>query len=85
MEAMIKELSGIAIHKNITTQNGEPDAITVANMLAKKSDALGLRMFAKKPIFAVWKGEKSLCAPEHGAPFCVSALIRKVLIPRYAR
>ncbi len=57
---MMKELSGIATHKNITTQNGEPDAITVANMLAKKSDAFGLRMFVKKPILAALKGEISL-------------------------
>ena len=48
----MNELSGIATHKNITTQNGEPDAITVANILAKNKEALGLRMFVRKPILA---------------------------------
>jgi hypothetical protein len=52
MEAMITEFKGIAIHKNTTTQKGEPDAITVVNILAKKSDALGLKIFVKKPILA---------------------------------
>ena len=34
--AMISELSGIAIHKNTTTQNGEPDAINRCEYTCKE-------------------------------------------------
>ena len=53
-------------------------------ILAKKSEAFGLRMLVKKPIFAAWNGEISLCSSEKSA-FCVSTLIKNVLIPRYAK
>lgn len=81
---MMKELSGIAIHKKTTSQNGEPAENTVAKILAKKSDALGLRIFVSKPIFTVLKAEISLCL--WGTPtFCVSTSIARVFRPRYAK
>lgn len=58
--AIANELSGIATHKKTTTQNGEPNAITVAKILAKKSDAFGLNIFIRNPVFAALKCGTSL-------------------------
>lgn len=71
----------MAIIRKAITQNGEPEESTVAKILAKKSDAFGLRMFVKKPILTALSVEMSLCSSGVSA-FCVSIFINNVFIPR---
>ena len=47
MEAIKSVFRGMASIRETTTQCGEPDETTEANMLAKNSEAAGARMLAK--------------------------------------
>lgn len=78
---MSKELSGMAIHRKRTTQRGKPDDTTEAKMLAKKSDAVGLKMFVRKPVFPAAKGEMSFCCTS-ASEYAPVDLDITVLIPR---
>jgi len=83
-DAMINELSTMIAPRRNATELGGPDAAKLAIIEAKKSDALGLRIFVKKPVFIAASGLISVCADSAWIAVIARAL-RSVFMPRYAR